>query len=81
MKTAAFLILSIFFLYMTGSAQNTKQTIEKLSADPKTMTNAAKADVYIVNSKKVISDTSGRKSDSKISQRKKYRTKSQNFRC
>ena len=44
------------FISMMTFSQTTKDNIEKLSKDPKTVENAAKADVYIVKSKKNISD-------------------------
>ena len=49
--TAAMLISMITF------SQTIKDNIEKLSKDPKTTENASKADVYIINNKKAIGDT------------------------
>ena len=49
---------------MISFSQATKDHIEKLSKDPKTSENAAKADVYITKNKKAICDTtSARLSD------------------
>lgn len=70
MKTVAILILATLF-YMTISAQDTKQTIDKLSKDPKTADHAAKADVYIVEHKKVISDTNSKATPKAIVRKKR----------
>jgi hypothetical protein len=40
-----------------ANAQSIPEKIEKLSKDPKTAENAAKADVYIHRQKRVIMDT------------------------
>ena len=58
MKKVSLFITATMLISMTGFSQTVKQNIEKLSRDPKTAENAAKADVYITNKKKVISDTS-----------------------
>ena len=62
---------------MMSFSQETKQHIEKLSKDPKTAANAAKADVYVVKNNKLISastKTDGCKS--KAFRKKKQRRQS-----
>ena len=55
-KSCLFITASIF-IAMPSFSQRIKENIEKQSTDPKTVDNAAKADVYIVGNKKKISDT------------------------
>jgi hypothetical protein len=63
------------FIAMTSFSQTIKENIEKQSKDPKTIDNAAKADVYVVGDKKKISDPisapGDRKSNAKIGRKKK----------
>jgi hypothetical protein len=62
---------------MMSFSQTTKDNIEKLSKDPRTAERAAKADVYQLKNKKVISDTATQKvCDPKPSKRRKSRRKS-----
>jgi flagellar hook-basal body complex protein FliE len=62
---------------MTSFSQTIKENINKLSKDQKTAENAAKADVYIVDSKKKISDTisssSSTNRNTKAVRKKKYK--------
>ena len=45
------------FAAMPSFAQDVKQNLEKVKADPKTAENAAKADVYIHKKNRVIHDS------------------------
>lgn len=57
MKKVSFLLTAYILISMMSFAQETKQQIEKLSKDPKTAENAAKADVYVLKNKRVIGDS------------------------
>ena len=75
------LMIAALTLSMISFSQTIKGNIEKLSKDPKTTENAAKADVYIHEKKKVISDTlvtptAGSKAIAKTSRKKKQCRKS-----
>lgn len=77
MKKLALLMTASIFISMTSFSQATKENIKKLSKDPKTVENAAKADVYILKNKKVISDTATQQEcDPKPSKKRKFRRKS-----
>lgn len=71
MKTTFIMLFT--FIGMISSAQDTKQTIDKLSKDPKTADNAAKADVYVINKEKLISDTTTTKVNATVSKRRQLR--------
>ena len=60
MKKISVVISGFLLVSMTMFSQTTKDNIEKLSKDPKTTENAAKADVYIMKNKRIISDTTTR---------------------
>ena len=71
--------MAVMFISMISFSQTTKDKIEKLSKDPKTSENAAKADVYIINNKKIICDTTSNRlqatrSAPKTTPKKKKRT-------
>ncbi|HKH61040.1 MAG TPA: hypothetical protein VKA49_09425 [Flavitalea sp.] len=57
MKKFSLMMAALTFSIMSFS-QTIKGNIEKLAKDPKTSENAAKADVYILENRKVVSDTS-----------------------
>lgn len=57
MKKFGFLVTAAMFLSMISFSQTIKENIERQSKDPKTAENAAKADVYIMDNKKKISDS------------------------
>ena len=61
MKKFSVLVSTLLFISMVSFSQTTKENIERLSRDPQTIENAAKADVYIVKSKKIISDDCSKK--------------------
>ena len=56
-KKFCLFITTSMFISMISFSQTIKENIEKQSKDPKTVENAAKADVYIVSDKKKISNT------------------------
>ncbi len=57
MKKKLFLLASLIsVLSLSTMAQTIRENIDKLAKDPKTMENAAKADVYIVNKDRKISN-------------------------
>jgi hypothetical protein len=77
MKKFASLMTFSILISMMSFSQTTKQHIEKLSKDSKTAERAAKADVYILKNKKVISDTATQQvCDPKTSKKRKFRRKS-----
>jgi hypothetical protein len=57
MKKLSMMMAASMLISMISLSQTTKDNIEKLSKDPKTAENAAKADVYILNNRKLICDT------------------------
>ena len=57
MKKCCLSITISMFISMISFSQTIKENIEKQSKDPKTIENAAKADVYIVSDKKKIGNT------------------------
>ena len=75
MKKFSFLITAAMSISMMAFSQTTRDNIEKLSKDPKTAENAAKADVYIVKSKKIISDTTSKEASNPPSASKNTRKK------
>lgn len=73
------LMIASIFISMISFSQTIKENIEKLSKDPRTIENSAKADVYIPGNKKKISDTVqvvNSNPISKTSRKKKQRRKS-----
>lgn len=50
-------MIAAMFVSMISFSQTIKENIEKVSKDPKTAENAAKADVYITGKRKIISNT------------------------
>ena len=62
-KTFAF-ILATCIISLTSFAQNAKDKIERQARDPKTSENAAKADQYVVDKKKIYDSTSNKRSGS-----------------
>ena len=77
MKKVSFLLTALILVSMMSFSQETKRHIEKLSKDPKTAENAAKADVYVLKDKRVIGDSiKPQACKSKLSRKKKLRPKS-----
>jgi hypothetical protein len=74
MKKKLFLLgIVISFFSISTMAQSIRVNLDKLAKDPKTMENAAKADVYIVNKDKKIANKTpeSNKSTSAVQSRKK----------
>ncbi|MFN2458185.1 MAG: hypothetical protein ABR502_08300 [Chitinophagaceae bacterium] len=71
-----FLLMSIAisFICMSSPAQTIRDNIDKLAKDPKTMENAAKADVHIIN-KKIIHDSTQQAAQTGSSVKKKKQRK------
>ncbi len=74
MKKKLFLLGIVISLFSISTmAQSIRENLDKLAKDPKTMENAAKADVYIVNKDKNIANKTpeSNKSTSAVQLRKK----------
>lgn len=77
MKKKLFLLgIGISLFSISTMAQSIRENLDKLAKDPKTMENAAKADVYIVNKdKQIVNKTPERnKSTSAVKSRKKKKS-------